>query len=69
MVHVNFHCLDHPFYTLLAVGYFGFGIVSCFLVTYSSLQITWYSGGWSFWFTKKHHHAARQITSVLVLVY
>jgi hypothetical protein len=47
----------------LAAGYFGFGTVSCFLVAYAAIQITWYSGGWSFWFTKKHHYAARQIAA------
>ena len=55
--------MDHPFYSLLAAGYFGFGAVSCFLVAYTAIQVTWYSRGWSFWFTKKHHHAAREIAT------
>jgi hypothetical protein len=51
---------------LLAAGYFGFGTVSCFLAAYSAIQITWYSGGWGFGFTKKHYHAARQIATAVV---
>jgi len=51
---------------LLAAGYFGFGTISRFLAAYAPLQVTWYSSRWSFWFTKKHHHAARQIAAAVV---
>ena len=66
LTYVYIYCLDHPFYTLLAAGYFGFGTVSCFLAAYSAVQITRYRTGWGFWFTKKRYHAARQITTAVV---
>jgi hypothetical protein len=50
---------------LLAAGYFGFGSVSCFLAAYSTVQITWYSAGRVFWFTKKRYHDARQIVTAV----
>ena len=52
--------MDHPLYSLLAAGYFGFGTVSHFLDTYTPIQVTRYCSGWRFWITKRHHHATRQ---------
>jgi hypothetical protein len=49
----------------LAAGYFGFGTISCLLDSYFAFQVTWYSGGWSFWLTKKHHHPAWQIATAV----
>jgi hypothetical protein len=69
LTYVYIHCLDHSFYTLLAAGYSGFSSVSCFLVAYFAVQITGYCGGWSFWFTEKHHHAARQIVTAVIFCF
>ena len=66
LAYAYIHRLDYSFCTLLAAGYFGFGTVSNFLVANFTVQITWYSGGWSFWLTKKHHHAAWQIATTVV---
>ena len=69
MIYVYIHCLDHSFYTLLAAGYSCFSFVSCFLVAYFAVQITGYCGGWSFWFTERHHHAARQIITAVIFCF
>ena len=64
--HDYIHRLDHPLYSLLAAGYFGFGTVSHFLDTYTPIQVTRYCSGWRFWITKRHHHATRQNTAAVV---
>jgi hypothetical protein len=65
LLYVYIHCLAYPFYTLLASGYFGFGTVSCFLDTLTTIQITRYSGGRCVWFTKRHHHVTWQIAAAI----
>ena len=52
----------------MAACYFGFDTVSNFLVTYTAIQITRYSGGWRIWFTKSHHHATWQIVTAVALL-
>ncbi|MEO8112100.1 MAG: hypothetical protein ABI594_18770 [Ginsengibacter sp.] len=57
--------LDYPIYTLLAIGYFGFGAVPNLLATYITFQVTRYSSGRYFWFTKGHHHLTRQVATAV----
>jgi hypothetical protein len=54
---------------LLAGGYSRFGVVPGFLGDYAAIQITRYSSGRSFWFAKRHHHAAWQVATAVSLVY
>ena len=61
--------MAYPFYTLLAAGYPGAGAVPHFLDAHTPVPDTWYSSGWSFWFTKRHHHIARQIAAAVVIFY
>jgi hypothetical protein len=58
----------YPVCTLLASGDSGAGALSCLLDTHFTVQVARDSCGWSFQFTEKHHHVARQIITALVFV-
>lgn len=45
LIYDHIHRLDFPVYILLAVGAFGFGIISCYLVAHAAFQAAWHSGG------------------------
>ncbi len=49
----------------LAAGSLGFGAVSSLLASYVAFQVTWDSGGWYYWFTKRRYHVARQVIATI----
>jgi len=51
---------------LLAAGHPGIGVVSDILDTCPTLPATWNSGGWRFWFTKKHYYATGEVVAAVV---